>query len=401
MILSYKPRGYVLAFALAAVALISGCATTPRHDIRSRSSDAQRVGAIVNDLSYAVVENPIILAGQEQTGIPTFSSGGQINGAMSFGTGLGAVAQITGPTDQTLALAGGAGQAASLTGGTPATLAAGGAVNIAGAASIAGATGAGGAVSIVGGAAGSTNDAGGAITMTTGAGVGTGLGGAFTIKPGLSGTSATTTAPEMVVVGVAGNGTSGSGLIGGIASITGGAGKTTGAGGIAKIVGGAGGPNGAGGAVQVTGGLGGSAAGTGGALTFAAGAGNVATAAGGAVTINGGAGVTSGAGGNLTLSPGVSPSGTAGNLILQGATTTNSTAMTIVSTQCQFAAPPKISAYASAGGTTPALGTTCPASSGTVHWMQIVSSAGTTAYIPVWEYADSRWIAENTTDRFN
>jgi hypothetical protein len=101
----------------------------------------------------------------------------------------GGTVSVTGGTSST---AGNAGGAASLIGGVPGTTSSGGAVAIAGGATIAGVGGTGGAVTITGGAnANTTNGAGGPVTTTGGAGKGTGAGGAVGLVGGASGTGAT------------------------------------------------------------------------------------------------------------------------------------------------------------------------------------------------------------------
>ncbi len=172
-----------------------------------------------------------------------------------------------------------------ITGQTQATTVNGGIVAIAGAASIAGATGAGGNATITGGACGATNGAGGQVNVTGGTGKGTGNGGSTTLTGGVAG-----------VTGGGGN-----------ATLTGGETKTgseTGTGGNAYLTGGANAntTNGAGGLVRTAGGAG------------------KGTGAGGVAHLVGGAAAGSADGGNVILTGGTSGSGVAGGIIMRSDT---------------------------------------------------------------------------------
>ncbi len=137
-----------------------------------------------------------------------------------------------------------------------------------------GSSSAGGIVAVVGGIGNGSGNAGGATSVTAGAG-------------------ATNAA-------------------GGVSSVVGGAGAGNGAGGVAKAVGGVGGTTGAGGAAQLTGGAGGSTSGTGGAATIAGGAATGTTAVGGAASLTGGASAgASGTAGAASVDAGAANSGTA------------------------------------------------------------------------------------------
>jgi hypothetical protein len=120
----------------------------------------------------------------------------------------GGLVSVTGGTSST---AGNAGGAASLIGGVPGTTSSGGAITIAGGATIAGVGGTGGAVTVTGGAnANTTNGAGGPVTATGGAGKGTGDGG----EVGIAGGAAAGSGDGGAVVVT--TGTSGSGVAGNI-----------------------------------------------------------------------------------------------------------------------------------------------------------------------------------------
>lgn len=159
------------------------------------------------------------------------------------------------------------------------------------------ASGTGGSVSVVGGASSTSSAAGGAVTVTGGAGGASGTGGAVTVTGGspASGNAA-----------------------GGVASIIGGAGLGSGNGGIGKVVGGDAGSSGTGGKAQLIGGAG---SGVGGAAEVTGGGGGGATDNGGAVTITGGAsGGASATAGSVTISSGAASGGTAGAVNIQTAT---------------------------------------------------------------------------------
>ena len=159
-----------------------------------------------------------------------------------------------------------------ITGQTRLTTENGGAVAIAGAASIAGVTGNGGAASCTGGASGSTNGLGGDCTNVGGAGTGsgnggsssvigggapgTGNGGTATVRGGATTGGATGTGGNVVLTG-GGNGNTTNGA-GGVILATGGAGKGTGKGGRVALVGGAAAGSADGGDVILTGGTSGS-----------------------------------------------------------------------------------------------------------------------------------------------
>lgn len=83
-------------------------------------------------------------------------------------------------------------QAMSVTGGAGVGTGSGGPINLTAGASGAGATGNGGAISLTAGAAASTNGTGGAVTLTGGVGTGTGNGGAINLVPGAGGASGIT-----------------------------------------------------------------------------------------------------------------------------------------------------------------------------------------------------------------
>lgn len=115
---------------------------------------------------------------------------------------------------------------------------------------------------------------------------------------------------NMVIAGAA---AAAAATAGGLASLTGGAGNTSGAGGASSITGGIGGTTGAGGAASVTGGAGGSTSGTGGAANLTGGAGTAGNATGGASAHTGGAGQGTGAGGVASVTGGASGAGATGN----------------------------------------------------------------------------------------
>jgi hypothetical protein len=142
------------------------------------------------------------------------------------------------------------------------------------------------------------NTAGGTLSLTGGAGFGTGAGAAVTQTGGASGAGATGNGGASAIVGGAALSTNGTG---GAASSTGGAGRGTGAGGAASLVGGAGGATGPGGTVAITAGATGAGAGAGVTITAADGAGGT----------NGG--------GNINLVPGAAVStGTPGEVLVAG-----------------------------------------------------------------------------------
>jgi len=147
-------------------------------------------------------------------------------------------------------------------------------------------------------AATTTNTAGGTISVTGGAGNGTGAGATASLIGGASGGGATGNGGAAIQRGGAAASTNGTG---GAASQTGGAGIGTGAGGASSVVGGAGGASGVGGAVAITAGA--TGAGTGASVTI--------TAADGAGGTNGG--------GNVNLVPGAAVStGTPGEVLVAG-----------------------------------------------------------------------------------
>jgi len=102
-------------------------------------------------------------------------------------------------------------------------------------AGVGGATsGAGGAVTISSGAANGTNDVGGAISLTSGAGIGTGVGGALNITAGDSGSGATGAGGAVNIESGAAVSTNDSG---GDITVTAGAGNGSGTDGIINLVG--------------------------------------------------------------------------------------------------------------------------------------------------------------------
>ncbi len=216
---------------------------------------------------------------------------------------IGTITTLTSTTVIAGAIVGGD-NSLGITGQTQATTVNGGVVVIAGAASIAGATGNGGAASMAGGASGSTDGAGGAASVTGGVGTGTGAGGA--------------------------------------ASITGGEAPATGNGGGVDITGGAttGGETGIGGTVMIAGGANANTTnGDGGDVWMDGGAGK-GTGVGGGVAITGGDSAGAGDGGPVDITPGTSGSGAAGVIRLagtiarkQGAPTTVTTAATLTVAQ--------------------------------------------------------------------
>lgn len=111
-------------------------------------------------------------------------------------------------------------------------------------------------------------------------------GGAVAIRTALAETA--TLAPGALTATL-GTQTTG-GTAGGAISMTAGAGATTGAGGAFNVTGGTGGATGAGGAVAVLGGTGGGTSGTGGAVTVVGGSAGASGATGGDVTVQAGAG---------------------------------------------------------------------------------------------------------------
>jgi hypothetical protein len=149
---------------------------------------------------------------------------------------------------------------------------------------------------------------------------------------------------------------------GGLISITGGTGQTSGKGGAVTLQGGAAGSTGDGGLATLAGGT--TTAGTGGGVAVTAQPGVANATAGGAVTITAGAGVTSGAGGSITLQSGASPTGTAGSIILSTGTTAAHTAVTIAPAGTVTIAQP-------VSGTTAALN--LPASTATIPMLAMAS----------------------------
>ncbi len=305
-----------------------------------------------------------------------------LTGQISWNTGLGAINQIAGPSDQAFSIVATAPvQAASSVAGNALNLTA---ANATAGSSVAGAA-AGGSVSIVGGDAArftSGNAAGGSVAITGGAAIGTGTGGTLTLTSGLGsgtlggainiisarggasgGTSGTITISSTGfaaadagggdIVLVTGNltsaiGTSGSGAKSGNITLTTGNSQTvssaTGSGassgGILFAIGLGGaesgntsGTGGNGGAYTVTGGAGGAATGAGGthlggngsAITLTTGAGGAATGASGTRT--------GGNSGTLTLATGAagtgaSANGTVGTIVLSPGGTTVGTVST-------------------------------------------------------------------------
>ena len=130
----------------------------------------------------------------------------------------------------------------------------------------------------------------GASIATTGSGTttigNTTSGGAVAVRTALTGTATITPGALTATLGTQTTG----GTAGGAISMTAGAGATTGAGGAFNVTGGTAGTTGTGGAVAVLGGTGGSTSGTGGAVTVVGGSAGASGATGGDVTVQAGAG---------------------------------------------------------------------------------------------------------------
>lgn len=130
------------------------------------------------------------------------------------------------------------------------------------------------------------NTIGGSLAIASGAGQGTGAGGATSLTAGASGAGATGNGGAATVFGGAALSTNG---LGGNAIVQGGAGVGTGSGGAGGLAGGTAGATGAGGAVSITAAAGGATSGAGGAVTITAGAGTAGNGNGGIITITAGA----------------------------------------------------------------------------------------------------------------
>jgi hypothetical protein len=143
-------------------------------------------------------------------------------------------------------------------------------------------------------------------------------GGAVAIRTALAETATVTPGALTATLGTQTTG----GTAGGAISMTAGAGATTGAGGAFNVTAGTGGATGAGGAVAVLGGTGGATSGTGGAVSITAGNAGATSGDGGALTIQSGEGANSGAGG---IGGTVSILGAAGNNATTGEATGNIT----------------------------------------------------------------------------
>jgi len=216
-----------------------------------------------------------IWAGDKTAGSHSTTAGGQIDIDAGDGSGVGP------------------GGAVHVTAGVAGSTGTGGAVDIDAGGSGSGATGTGGAVTIDGGTCNATNGAGGAITVTSGAGAGTGNGGAVAIS------------------GNDGGATSGTG---GATSLSSGQGGGSGAGGACTVQSGPGGATGAGGLLSLAGGPGGSTSGAGGGITVSAG--DATSGSGGGITATAGDAGTSGDGGSITLTAGsLAGIGSAGNVM--------------------------------------------------------------------------------------
>lgn len=163
---------------------------------------------------------------------------------------------------------------------------------------------------------GNTN-AGGAITLTTGAGVTSGAGGAFAIVGGAGGT----TGQGANIAATAGAGGTTSGAAGTmiLTAGAGGAGSTTTGGAAQLVAGGSGtGATGNGGTATVLGGAALSTNGTGGGVAITGGV-ATGTGTGGAITITSGAsGGASGTAGNVAIDCGSKAGGTAGVISIGG-----------------------------------------------------------------------------------
>ena len=170
--------------------------------------------------------------------------------------------------------------------------------------------------------------------------------------------SATTADVTLTVIGdtavsglaIAGKAGGAAGVLGGIVSITGGAGNTTGAGGDVSLVGGAGGNDAVGGSATLKGG----AAGTG-----------TGNRAGGAALVTGGAAQGTGAGGAVTLTSGAAENGTAVNPGASGAINLNVGAAGTATTGVGGAGG-TITLLGAAGGVSTGASSTAGAGSGVV-----------------------------------
>ena len=186
----------------------------------------------------------------DATSLLSATEAGYLDG-VTAGTSLASKAVVLN-SSRAVAGAAASGHGMAFAGGTGTASGAGGAISVTGGAG--GATsGTGGAASLTAGAGTNGDSAGGVAAIAGGAGQGTGAGGATTVKGGASGAGAT------------GNG--------GAASVTGGAAlSTNGTGGAASVIGGVATGTGTGGGISITGGASAGAGGTGGTVTISSGA---------------------------------------------------------------------------------------------------------------------------------
>lgn len=274
-----------------------------------------------NSLVFKSGATTIVTATHGQVAVVSFASATQTwagftyTGASSTGF-LTLDGTTTGATTQSQVFTNGV-TADALTGNTATTLAI---------ASKTAAAAAGNPITITASAGNGNTNGGGAITLTTGAGVTSGAGGTFTVTGGAGGT---TGAGANVAVN-AGNGGTTSGAAGTLIATAGagGVGSTT-TGGVAKLVGGASGTGatGNGGKAQVVGGAALSTAGNGANAELTGGLGTT-TGAGGIAAVAGGVGGSTGSGGNATVTGGASAGagGTAGNAVVDAGAATGGAA---------------------------------------------------------------------------
>lgn len=296
--------------------------TLPAVELTGMRFEIANVGSANNLVVKDPAGSTIVTVAAGQVGVVSCTGtswvgftyvGSNISGTLaSDGTTTGATSQaqvftngvtadtFTGNSAATMAIAA---KAASNAAGNPITITAS-AGN--------GNTHAGGAVSVTAGA-GVTSGAGGALTWLCGAGGTTGVGGNYSATAGAGGTTSGAAGTFIVAAGAGG---AGSTTTGGLSSMTGGASGTgaTGNGGLSKIVGGAAlSTAGTGGKAQAIGGLG------------------TTTGAGGAAELTGGVGGSSGAGGAATVTGGASAGagGTAGAASIDAGAATGGTAAAV------------------------------------------------------------------------
>jgi hypothetical protein len=391
----------------ASTADTSGSGTFDTGLSRNAAGIVSLDGSTKGDGLGAIIAATIGIDSSHQTAIGSLGASFPLN----VPSGVGAVPEFVGPPDQTFWIQGGAAKGISLT-AAPNTAGSWGDAKISGGD---GTTAGSGASITVGTASGGTRDHGGAITILPGNG--TSSKGTVNIKDATGSNVLVVGSTDTSLTGVpssvsngstleitAGSTSATSGTGGGVLTMSGGASSSASAGGspnggAAAVVGGASGTASAatGGAASLTGGVSNGSSGTAGASTVAGGAGGVSGAAGGSATLIGGDGSGAGAGGSALIRPGVSASGTDGTVIIQGVSAHSRTNLITVTGMTAAVASGglldvsaadglvKLPADHATGSTTPLLGTTCPAASGTVHWKAFKDSDGSTIYIATWK----------------